>query len=42
MEKTVLLVLVSVLATCFIGCAGSQEAEIPSRENMSTELVELD
>ena len=40
MKKNVLLVLVSIVVASFTGCAGSQEAEIPSRENLSTEIVE--
>ena len=40
MKKNVLLVLVSIVVASFTGCAGSQEAEIPSRENLSTEIME--
>ena len=40
MEKNVLLLLVSIVIASITGCAGSQEAEIPSRENLSTEIVE--
>jgi len=42
MKKNVLILLVLVLVAAFSGCTGSQEAEIPDREQMSTELVELD
>ncbi len=40
MKKIVLLMLVSILAAISIGCSGSKEAAIPSRENLSTEKVE--
>ena len=41
MEKNLLFLLVSILAVISTGCAGSQEAEIPSRESLSTEIVEV-
>ena len=39
MKKIVLLVLVA-MAAIFTGCTGSEETVIPSRENLSTEIVE--
>ena len=42
MNKNVLILLVSLLAAVFSGCTGSQEAEMPDRGKMSTEIVELD
>ena len=42
MKKNVLFLLVSLLVAAFSGCTGSQEAEIPDREQMSTETVDLD
>lgn len=42
MKKNVLFLLVSILAAAFSGCTESQKAEIPDREQMSTEIVELD